>query len=393
MGVFNGTAVWVQPQNSLHDLNKEALLMQFGTCIGGIGIYIPDEVRTNDFWPDHVVAEWVRARESLEGLKGDAQTSAHHIHPALKKELVKLKGDPFAGLARRRVAPERMLPSDMEKMAATMAMESAHVSPEDVDAIMSFSIPPDETEYPNAYRIHRDLGLKNAVAFAVVGLCHSVAYMTDIADRYISSGRYRNVLAVASAKYSNVADYTDQLSGMMGDGAVAFVLTRCPKGVGIIASCHRTDSEFTDSLAFEERLPKIPTPVHSNYGPQQMQYRFYMTNRDPESTKHMFARLPYWAQSTCRPVLDSTGMTPGDVDVLITNAATAYYAKAVANILEIDESKIEDNVMEFNNMGPSNWGVNLYTALRSGRIRSGSRVLVFSHGGGANYGAFVILWP
>src|SRR5690348_17129158 len=97
--------------------------------ITGIGTYLPDQVRTNAFWPEEVVARWrektydhvPRARDAVKG----RETEGHRLSFAA---LEKLRDDPFQGVRERRVTDDSMASSDLEVLASRQALEAASLS-------------------------------------------------------------------------------------------------------------------------------------------------------------------------------------------------------------------------------------------------------------------------
>ncbi len=366
---------------------------RFGAAIRGVGVYEPDEVRTNDFWPREIVERWQQKRKGLAGFSADAAEGKDYLEPIMREEINAVKGDPFLGFVRRRVAPAEMTPSEMEVCAAKAALDQAALTPRELDAVMTFSLPTDIEQLSTAFKVHHDLGATNAVAIGVSMLCCSINAMMETARQYIMSGTWRHALAVVSTKYSDVMDYTSSVSVLSGDGAGALVLSRCEDGRGILGTHLRSWTQFHDAMTGVRRNPEFMTMPRYDYGRTQgRQHRAYFSFGDDGGARRVLGALSQWAREAGHEIGRRTGYQPNDADILVTNAAHSRYSRIVARTMGVDLAKIEDNVSEYGNMGAVNLPMNMYQALQKKRISEGTKVLVFGHGGGASYGATLIDW-
>jgi 3-oxoacyl-[acyl-carrier-protein] synthase-3 len=362
-----------------------------GTKIAGFGVYLPEEVRENDFWPRDLVKKWQRHAGVLEGIQQFASRAGTTVHPLLVEALAGLKDDPFQGYKRRRVAPPEMMPSEMERRAVEEAVRDAQIEPEDVDMLMTFSLPPDWNSYPTAFKLQHECGFKNALAYSLSCNCFSMMVMMDVAHRFISTGQAKNIVAVVSTKYSDAMDFTSSFSVMSGDGAAAIVLQPCDVDKGIVATYQRTDAKFFDAIIPVQRPPAFASPQDYHYGSSNGNHRVFLSaNR---SAAELITRLPYYAEEACTAALQEANLKAEEIDLLVTNAATVWYSEIIAKLLGIDFEKVEDHILEHGNMGAVNFGMNLYFAQKSGRLQSGRKVLFFGHGGGTGYGALVFVCP
>jgi len=330
--------------------------MTHGAYISGVGAYLPEEIRTNAFWPPEVVASWQKKNKGIvERIWEEAEQKAQYFHPAVLEEMAKKDKDTFKGFKERRVAPRDMLPSQMEMHAAKQALADAGVKPDQVGLVMTFSLPPDHFNIPTAFKLQNQLGLANAMAFELNAICNSMIAMINVATQFVASGTCEHVLAVISTKYSDIQDYTSSMSVWAGDGAGAVVISRCKKDEGVLAVVNKADGTFHDSILIVERQPHLKQSSRYNFGEQPREVRYYLTAANPAKGAEMIGRIPHWIATDCKAALDAAGMTSNDVDLLVTNAAAPWYAPSVARILEVPMSKVEDNVESFNNMGHAIW--------------------------------------
>ena len=362
--------------------------------IVGIGAYIPDEIRTNDYWSADIIQQWNRSKNTkhknfLHLKKQNQSDSVVDTHPLLEEELKKLVGDPFVGMKERRVS--HIPPSEMEVIACKEALEDAQLKPEQIDLLMGFSLPPDRINPPNIYKVHHELGLINAMCYEVSAMCHSFLVMLDIAYQYIKNGTMKNILIFVSTKYSSVMDYTSSVSTIAGDGAVAVVLSCCGDEKGLQILRHKFDTSFYDCMIAKMRAPLRSDRPSSNLDEEPSGEKIFFTLNEPDKARIMMSEIPLWSE-TIRKEFESSGYLTKKVDFMVTNAAMVWYSKICAKIFEVSMENVEDNILKFANMGAVNLPMNLYTAYKKNRLSEGSSILMFGHGGGASYGGAVLKW-
>ena len=361
--------------------------------IVGMGAYIPEDVRTNEFWTDEVVEKWNKT-------KGDKTTFLHlnkavdykeKMHSFLEEELNHLIGDPFVGMKERRVS--KLTPSEMEKKACLEALEDARINSKEVELVMGFSLPADRVYPPNIHKVHYELGLKNARCFEVNAICHSFLTMLDIAYQYIRNGTIKNALIFVSTKYSSIMDYSSSVSVAAGDGAVAVVVKQCDEKIGLQFSYQGFETEFHDAMCIRRRPPlRQPTSLF-DFGDMQSSEKVFFTILNSQKGRELISRIPFWAEKTKEAFLQvQEEMCFDKIDILVTNAAFVWYSRVVAKIFDIPIEKVEDNILKFSNMGAVNLPMNLYTAYKNERLKDGNNVLLFGHGGGASFGGALLKW-
>ena len=116
--------------------------------------------------------------------------------------------------------------------AALDAIKKSNIEGIDVDAIVVASSNPYNI-YPSTACVIQDaIGAKNAIAFDITVACTGMIYALEIGRSFISTGKYKNVLLVATDTNSKFLDWTDRGSCVLfGDGAGAILLSEASDGV------------------------------------------------------------------------------------------------------------------------------------------------------------------
>src|SRR5690349_11935424 len=128
--------------------------------IHGIGVYLPETIRRNDWWPASIVETW-RERQARSITRS---ASSHDDHRSdgmqhILDGMARVKGDPFEGAVERRHMPDGMRSSDMEIAAARDALARSGVRADQIGILLTHSTTPDYLHVPNACRIHHELAL------------------------------------------------------------------------------------------------------------------------------------------------------------------------------------------------------------------------------------------
>ena len=166
-----------------------------GTKIAALGYYVPENIITNHDLAQRMDTsdEWIRERSGI--------------------------------IERRYFTPGKDTVSNMGANAARMAAERAGISVEDIDFIIFATLNPDYMFPGSGVLLQRDLGIaeKGIPALDIRNQCSGFIYGLSIADQFIKTGMYKNVLLVGSEIHSSGLDFSDEgrdVTVLFGDGRV-----------------------------------------------------------------------------------------------------------------------------------------------------------------------------
>src|SRR5213592_104726 len=86
--------------------------------------------------------------------------------------------------------------------AARIAMQRAGVSATDIDFIIFATLSPDYYFPGCGVLAQRELGIKETGALDIRNQCSGFIYALSVADQFVKSGMYKNILVVGSEKHS-----------------------------------------------------------------------------------------------------------------------------------------------------------------------------------------------
>lgn len=354
------------------------------TGILGLGTYLPSDVRTNDWWPAHVVARWndrmAHRATNAEAIDPSTLSSGARRTLAAMGELA---GDPFRGARERRVMPSSMTAPEMEAKAAKIAIERAGISPDDIDVILTQTPVPDQLMVNSATVTHDLLGLpRRCLAIGTEGACNAFAIHMSLAQGMIASGLARNVLSVHSSAITRVHGPDEPHSAWWGDGAAAAVIGRVSDGKGLLASVHNANGARCNALV----LGTGPTKRWWDDG------SITTHSLDREATKDMLFGMVDRGGTAIRTALNEAGLGPQDVGFYASHQSTAWLTRESAAEAGIAHAKTVVTFPYLCNMNSVNLPFILAVGEREGMLRDGTVVSTFSGGLGETWSSLVLRW-
>lgn len=344
--------------------------------IRSVAWFAPSQVRSNDYFREHF-PELVASAEQHGLAKVWARREAEQ--PNLFDRMMEpYLADPFRGAVERRILADDESGLTMEIAAAERALAAANLRPDEVELLLVSSFLPDQFGPGNAAYLVRGLGLR-CPGINVESACSSALVGLDMASAMIQAGRCRNALVVVSCSYSRMAPPDDTLSWFLGDGAGAFVIGEVAAGEGLLAThtihTAQTCGTFRLDLRVDERGEPVPRMAAS------------------KDTAKIINEVGEPAlRECCLGALTKAGLTIADVDFLVVNTPTAWYAEFAAKALGLEPSQTLSTYERFANTGTALAPMNLHTAALEGRIRPGDLVLLYAVGSVSTAIAAVVRW-
>ncbi|MDA7705439.1 ketoacyl-ACP synthase III [Rickettsiales bacterium] len=279
------------------------------------------------------------------------------------------------GIKKRHVT-EDQLTSDLGYLAAKKALEKSNLKAEDIDAIIVATTTPDRTFPSTATIIQNKLGIKNAFAFDVQAVCSGFVYGLDIANNFIKSGNYSNILVIGAENLSKILDWNDRNSCVLfGDGAGAVILSKSDDESGILSSCIYSDGAFGDIL-------------QTNGGVSLNQKAGVITMNGKEVFKHAVDKMT----SSILESLKLANLTIDDVDHVVSHQANIRILKSVAKKLNLQEGQAIIAVDKHANTSAASIPLALDDYLQNNEIKKGSIIVMNALGAGLTWGSVVVRW-
>ncbi len=329
------------------------------SAILGAGHYVPTKVVTNDDLSKLMPTsdEWIQQRSGIK--------------------------------ERRYIEHDGIGASDLAVPAAKMAIERAGRTLKDVDMIIFATLSPDVTFPGSGCLLADKLGLPGVPALDVRNQCSGFLYSLSIADAWVKTGMYKNVLIVGSEVHSTGIEFSERgrdVTVLFGDGAGAVLVGESPaEDRGILSMKLHADG----SGAFDLWIPApgsrhIPRITHEMID-QGLQY-------PKMNGKQVFRwateKMPEVAEESLR----AAGMTIDDIDLFVPHQANMRINQFVAMKLNLPQEKIVHNIDRYGNTTAATIPIGLSESWASGRIKEGTRVLMAAFGSGYTWAGAVMKW-
>ncbi|AKQ45482.1 3-oxoacyl-ACP synthase [Rufibacter radiotolerans] len=290
---------------------------------------------------------------------------------------------------RRYFEPGKDTTANMAANAARKALEKAGLEAKELDMIVFATLSPDYFFPGSGVLLQRELGISDIPAFDVRNQCSGFIYALSLADQFIKTGMYNNVLVVGSEIHSSGLEFNDRgrsVSVIFGDGAGAVVMTPSDSlDRGILSTHLHAQGEFAEELAainpssnLKERLTHEMIDDGSIYP--------YMNG----STvfKHAVTRFP----EVINEALYANNLTAEDLDLVVPHQANLRITQFIQQKMKLPDSKVFSNIQKYGNTTAASVPIALSEAFEEGRVRDGDLVCLAAFGSGFTWASALIRW-
>lgn len=285
------------------------------------------------------------------------------------------------GIRERRRAPAETSLTDLAVGAGHEALRAAGVSPEEIRTVIVATVSSDPPVPAVAARVQDRLGATNAFAFDLNAACAGFVFALEVARPLVGVDTERPfVLVIGCDVWSRMTDPLDrQTWPLFGDGAGAVVLGPVRQG-GFLATKLSTNGALGD-LAVGGFSPPLP-----GRAPESSGHLFKMRGQDISDL--LLEELPKLAST----VTGMAGITVADVDYLICHQANPKLVAQCAQEAGFAGDRNVSTGEVVGNTVAASVPLGIDAAVKDGRLREGSLVLLAAFGAGMSWGATLIEW-
>ncbi len=286
------------------------------------------------------------------------------------------------GIRERRIAEAGEATSDYATVACQRAIEAAGIGAEDIDQVICATVTPDMM-FPSTASIIQDrLGAAHAGAFDLSAACSGFLYAVSVASALVEVGRAKYVVVVAADLLSRITDYTDRSTCVLfGDGAGAVVVGAVPEGRGFLAFDLGSDGsggKFLYQPAGGSRIPASHESVEAK--------QHFLKMEGQETFKFAVRAMG----ASTEKVLEKSGLTRDDIDLLVPHQANIRIIDAAAKRFGVPSEKVAVTIHKYGNTSASSIPIALDEAVREGRVKAGDALIMVGFGGGLTWGAAAV---
>lgn len=347
----------------------------FQSKIAGIGYYVPKNVYTNQDLTRFMETsdEWIQER---------------------------------TGIQERRYA-DRIgeTTTTMAIEAAKIAIQRANTRAEDIDFIVFATLSPDYYFPGCAVLLQREMGMKEIGALDIRNQCSGFVYALSVADQFIKTGMYKNILVVGSEKQSFAMDYSTRgrnVSVIFGDGAGAVVLQpTTATGKGILSTHLHADGADAEKLAMYypgtaagKWLAEKPNWPDQEVGGMLMTEEML---RDGSifpvmDGQAVFKKAVVKFPEVIVEALTKNKLTTQDIDLLVPHQANLRISQYIQKTLHLRDDQVFNNIQKYGNTTAASVPIALCEAWEQGKIKDGDLICLAAFGAGFTWGSALIRW-
>ena len=345
--------------------------------IAGVGMYVPPNVYTNNDLTRYMDTndEWIQERTGIKERRYGDRLNETTTTMAVK--------------------------------ASTIAIERAGLTPQDIDFIVFATLSPDYYFPGCGVLVQREMKMKEIGALDIRNQCSGFLYAISVADQFIKSGMYKNILVIGSEKHSFGLDYSTRgrnISVIFGDGSGAVVLQATEKeGQGILSTHLHSDGESAEILAMYN------PGTHGNHWAKDKPVadfdeaeigQAFMSHAMIDKGQNfpymdgqaVFKKAVVKMPEVVMEALNANDLTSTDIDMLIPHQANLRISQMVQKLLRLPDEKVFNNIQRYGNTTAASVPIALCEAWQEGKIKEGDLVCLTSFGSGFTWASALIRW-
>ena len=286
------------------------------------------------------------------------------------------------GIKQRHICSDSETTATLAAQASLKALEDAGMKAEDLDLIILGTITPEMVFPSTACFVQESIGAKNAFAFDITAACSGFIYGLSIAEQFIASGRYKNILVIGAEALSKITNYEDRASCILfGDGAGAVILQssdNLERGL-LYTNCAADGSGWTslNCQAYGSRHPVSKELQDPNLK--------YMMINGREVYQLAVRRIV----EMVRDCLDNCNLSIEDVKVCIPHQMNARIIESSAKRLKLRDDQIFVNIHKTGNTSAASIPIAFDEYLKTGDAKEGDVVVLVAFGAGLTWGASI----
>lgn len=351
----------------------------FKSKIAGIGKYVPENVVTNNDLLQYMDTsdEWIQERTGIK-----ERRYAHRTNETT---------------------------TTMGVEAAKIAIERAGITPQDIDFIVFATLSPDYYFPGCGVLLQRAMKMKEIGALDVRNQCSGFVYALSVADQFIKTGMYKNILVVGSEKHSFGLDFTTRgrnISVIFGDGAGAVVLQPADAATGsasgILSTHLHSDGEAAEILAMYN------PGTHANHWVDQKLANFnnneigdmFMSHEMIDNAQNfpfmdgqaVFKKAVVKFPEVIIEALTANGLQTSDIGLLIPHQANLRIAQFVQKKLQLKDEQVYNNIQDYGNTTAASIPIAFCEAWEKEKIKDGDLICLAAFGSGFTWASALLKW-
>ena len=331
------------------------------SIIKGLGFYVPDNVVTNNDLATLMDTNdaWIQERTGIQ-----------------ERRWIKNKSDST---------------TSMGVKAAKRAIDDAGIDKNEIDFIVFATLSPDYYFPGPGVTVQKELGLDTIGALDIRNQCSGFVYALSVADQYIKTGMYKNILVIGSENHSGGLERSTRGRGVtviFGDGAGAAVVSLSPnKERGILSTHLHSQGEHAEELTLigPSTTRWVPEIIMEN-NPEDTSYYPYMNGNFV--FKHAVTRFP----EVINEALNQNNFKTSDISLLVPHQANLRISQFIQRSMKLTDDQVYNNIQKYGNTTAASIPIALAEAKQKGKVNEGDLICLAAFGSGFTWASALIRW-
>ncbi len=277
----------------------------------------------------------------------------------------------------------------LAKKAAVTALDRAALTNKDIDFIIFASITPDYFFPGSSVLLQRELDMATIGCLDIRNACSGFIYAISVADQFIKTGMYKNIMVVGGEIQSTAVDLTDRgrsTAVIFGDGVGVTILSASDEK-GILSTHLHAEGTYAEELFVKDpgssrtRAERQPEQILDTSG-----YKVYMNGN--MVFKHAVVRF----QEVIEEALAANGLLATDIDMFVPHQANLRISKFIQSKLKLPDENVFNNIQKYGNTTGASIPIALCEAWEQGKVNRGDLVCLAAFGSGFTWGSALIRW-
>jgi 3-oxoacyl-[acyl-carrier-protein] synthase-3 len=288
------------------------------------------------------------------------------------------------GIKERRIAEKGQTTSDLAYEASKKALKAAGLGGDEIDLILVATMTPDMILPSLGCVLQERLGAQKAAAFDIYAACSGFIYGMSVANAYIKSEMFKNILLVGAVVLSRYTDWEDRSTCILfGDGAGAAVIQRHTGKRGILSTHIHSDGSQGNLIHVPGGGAQHPTSHETIH-----KRMHFIKMKGNETFKAAVRAL----EGVVQEALEYNKVKPEEIDFLVPHQANLRIIQAMAQRLNMPMEKVVLTLPKYGNTSAASIPMALDEAVRSGKIKENHLLLFEAFGGGLTWASALVRW-
>ena len=331
------------------------------SIIKGLGFFVPDNVITNDDLSALMDTNdaWIQERTGIK--------------------------------ERRWIKDKTESTTSMGVKAAKRAIDDAGIDKSEIDFIVFATLSPDYYFPGPGVSVQHQLGLDTIGALDVRNQCSGFVYGLSVADQYVKTGMYKNILVIGSENHSGGLEKSTRGRGVtviFGDGAGAAVISASQDNKSGILSTHlHSQGQHAEELTLIGPSTQrwVPEIIKAN-NPEDTSYYPYMNGNFV--FKHAVTRFP----EVINEALKQNNLETSDINLLVPHQANLRISQFIQRTMKLNDDQVYNNIQKYGNTTAASIPIALAEAKQKGLVKKGDIICLAAFGSGFTWASALIKW-